>query len=169
MSVRWKSTVFAVLAVAAGCGGAGVHESAVGGGSNAATGTVEVSGQVIQGASGSILVFAYTDLPPSGETAGHEPASIDTVAANGEFALKVPPTAALTLVFLSDSANDGVVDHGDKVAILTGPDLTDLQSGDRVRIADARIEFAARRVTANNTVTRSRSPAAVTPTPVPAQ
>jgi len=40
----------------------------------------------------------------------------------------------VTLVFLADGSNDGAIDAGDPTAVLAGPDLGDLRSGDRVRV-----------------------------------
>jgi len=154
----------ACLALVAGCGGSpprtqsGIAASAAG---------VEVSGRVVQrGTRSSILVFAYTDLAPNEEPVGHEPASVATLPPDGTFDLTVPPAAALTLVFLADGANDGVIDGGDPIAVLTGPDLADLQAGDRVELNDAKIDFASRRVAGTIDVSRVTEPAR-TPTAQP--
>jgi hypothetical protein len=120
---------------------------------------VAVSGLVAQkGTRGSILVFAYSDLEPNEDPVGHEPASLDTLAPDGAFDLSVGPSQTLTLVFLADVSNDGVVDEGDPIAVLNAAELADLQTGDRVHVADASLDFHAHRVTATVDVARSAEP-----------
>ncbi len=125
-----------------------------------------MSGRVAErGTRGSVLVFAYIDPSTAEDSPSREPASVGTVAPDGGFDVAVPPSQSLTLMFLADSSNDGAVDEGDPIAVLTSPELTALQAGDRVQITDAKIDFTSHRVTATIEVTRSASPER-TPTPV---
>lgn len=151
------------LILAVGCGG-GSHSA--GAGFTASTARVEVAGHVSQrGTRGSILVFAYTDLGPADEPASHEPASIGTLAPDGAFDVEVPAAAAVTLVFLADGSNDGVVDQGDPIAVLRSPELVDLQAGDRVEVSDAKIDFISHRVDAIVDVARAAGNPRPTPDP----
>lgn len=150
-------------AVAAACGGgsSGGHT-----GFAPNTGAIEIAGRVaIAGAKGSVLLFAYTDLAPADDPAGREPASVSIVNSGGGFDMAVPGSGTVTLVFLADSANDGVIDPRDPTAVLTAPELAELQPGDRVQISDATVDFARHAVTATIDVLRSDPPR--TPTPVP--
>jgi len=162
------SGVMGLLALAAACGGP-VPQGAPSGGAASPVG-VEITGHVADaGTRGSILVFAYTDIAPGADVSVHEPASVSTLAAGATFDLAVPPCPSLSLVFLADGSNDGVVDEGDPVAVLTGPELVDLRDGDRVHVADVRIDFRAHRVTATIEVVRAAGGGPEhTPTPVPA-
>ena len=153
-----------LLACAASCGG-GVPRTESGSASTAAG--VAITGHVAQrGTRGSILLFAYTDLGPGDDPVGHEPASIGTLTPDGGFDLSVPPAPTLTLVFLADASNDGVVDQGDPISVLSAPELVDLQTGDRVQVNDASIDFHGHRVTAAVEITRAAGPGH-TPTPLP--
>ena len=80
--------------------------------------------------------------------------------------LSIAPSQSLTLVFLADGSNDGVVDEGDPIAVLSAPELADLQAGDRVHVDDASLDFHNHRVTATLEVARIGEPA-VTPTSLP--
>jgi hypothetical protein len=153
----------ASLILLAACGGGPRSES----GTTASTPGVVVAGRVAErGTRSSILVFAYTDLAPNEEPAAHEPVSVGMLAPDGTFDIDVPAAASLTLVFLADGANDGVADAGDPIAVLAGPELVDLQPGDRVQVSDAALDFRQRRVTATVEITRAGEPAR-TPTPAP--
>jgi hypothetical protein len=150
----------------AACGGAPPRSES---GFAASSGNVVVVGNVADpGTKGPVLVFAYTDLAPNEDPATHEPASIATVGADGSFDLSLPPSSSLTLLFLADGTHDGVVDRGDSVALLTSPELSDLQAGDRVSVSDAAIDFRGRRITATVDVARAGGEPATTPTAVPA-
>lgn len=156
----------AVLPLTAGCGGPTPHVTQSG--SDASAAAVEVSGRVTQrGTRGSILVFAYSDLAAGEEPTTREAASVGTLTTDGGFDLDVPPSASLSLIFLADGSNDGAVDEGDPIAVLSGPELVDLQGGDRVHLADVRIDFTAHRAAGTIEVVRSGEPQR-TPTPVPA-
>jgi hypothetical protein len=162
----WRGVgLLGLLPLAIGCGG-GSHGA--GAGFTASRAGVEVAGDVSQrGTRGSILVFAYTDLTPADDPAAHEPASVGTLTADGHFDLEVPAATAVTVVFLADGSNDGVVDEGDPIALLNSPELAGLQAGDRVQIGDAKIDFTTHRVAATVEVARAAAPVR-TPTPVPA-
>jgi len=152
------------LLLAAACGGGSRSTES---GFAADVSGVEVTGHAQQrGTRGSVLVFAYADPGAANDPSTQEPVSVGTVSPDGSFELRVPPSAALVLVFLADGASDGVVDQGDPIAVLTAPELVDLQPGDRVQIGDAAIDFTSHRVAARVEVTRSGEPAR-TPTPVP--
>jgi hypothetical protein len=104
---------------------------------------VEVTGNVASGApqGGSTLVFART-------SAKGEAVSVGLLGPDGEFTLSALPAGSLELVFLNDTASDGVIDKGDPIAVLANPSLRDLQEGDRVRAQDVQLDFGARRATA---------------------
>jgi hypothetical protein len=141
-----------VVAMATACGGPSPHAAQPG---LSAT-DVEVTGRVTErGSRASILVFAYADLAPSESPAGREPTSVGTVGQDGSFVIEAAPGASLSVVFLADNLNDGVIDDGDPIATLSSPELANLQAGDRVRIGDAKINFAAHRVDATVEVVRA--------------
>jgi hypothetical protein len=150
-----------------GCGGgAGVRSSGSSASVAGASG-VAITGRAIQrGTRGPVLVFAYQDLAAGDDPAAREPAAVGIVAPDGGFDLAVPASASLTLVFLADGANDGVIDSGDPVAALASPELSDLQDGDQVQINDLQLDFTHRTATAAVAVTRAGEPPR-TPTPVP--
>ena len=108
-----------LLAIAGACGGPaprGAHPL------DSAT-DVEVTGRVTErGARGSILVFAYADLGPTESPAGREPTSVGTLAQDGSFVIEASPGAPLSVVFLADNLNDGVIDEGDPIAMLNSPE-----------------------------------------------
>ena len=165
MSGRFLPAVaFLSLGLLASCGGSTSRSES---GLAASAAGVAVSGLVTEkGTRGSILLYAYTDLGPNDDPVGHEPASVSTLAPDGGFDLSVAPSQSLTLVFLADASNDGVIDQGDPIAVLSAPELTDLQAGDRVHIGDASLDFHNHRVTATVEVARIGEPA-VTPTALP--
>ena len=141
-----------LLAIAGACGGPAPRGAQP---VDSAT-DVEVTGRVTErGARGSILVFAYADLGPTESPAGREPTSVSTLAQDGSFVIEASPGAPLSVVFLADNLNDGVIDEGDPIAMLNSPELANLQAGDRVRIGDAKINFAAHRVDATVEVERA--------------
>lgn len=158
----------ALLLLAAGCGG----DSTLLGGdvfSTSAPDAVEVSGHLASaGTRGSVLVFAFLDLPTGQAPAEREAASLSTVASDGTFLLSVPPTQSLTLVFLADGANDGVIDGGDPVVVLADAKLSALQAGDTVQIADINLDFGGRKATAGSIEVQRPGEPPRTPTPVPA-
>jgi hypothetical protein len=152
------------LCLVAACGGPTPRSES---GLAASAAAVAVNGVVARtGTRGSILLFAYTDLGPKDDPVGHEPTTVSTLAPDGSFDLSIAPSQSLTLVFLADGSNDGVVDEGDPIAVLSAPELADLQAGDRVHVGDADLDFQNRRVTAAVEVARIGEPA-VTPTAVP--
>jgi len=130
--------------------------------------SVDLSGRAVErGTRGPILVFAFSDLAATDDPSVREPIAVGTMAADGNFELAAPPSAALTLVFLADGSNDGAIDEGDPIAILASPELSDLEAGDRVQVADLRIDFKARRAAATVEVARVGGDVARTPTPAP--
>ena len=146
-----------------GAGSGGAHS-----GSSATSAVIAVSGRTAErGTRGSILVFAYGDLGPSDDPSVREALAVGSMAADGSFDLAVPPGGALTLVFLADGSNDGAIDEGDPIAVLSSPELSELEAGDRVQIADLRIDFKAHRASANVEVARVGGDIVRTPTPAP--
>ena len=84
------------------------------------------------------------------------------VGADGGFVLSSRPAGTLTLVFLADEAQDGVIDRKDSVAVLADPDqqLAELGDGDRVRLVDVVLNFQIKKAVAGGIeVTRSASAA----------
>lgn len=122
------------------------------------------------GTDSSLLVFAYKDLPQDIDPARREPLSVGIVGPDGTFGLSSPPAHKLTIVFLADAANDGVIDRGDQIAILLDPDqqLSNLQQGDQVQLSDLRIDFSFGRAVADSIeVVRGTNPGpAPTVTPI---
>lgn len=148
------------------CGGPVPRGEQAGGA--ASTLAVEVSGRASdRGTRGSVLAFAYNDLAPGEDPATHEPLSLGSVSPDGGFDLSVPPSATLTLVFLADGSHDGAIDAGDPTAAFTAPELTDLNAGDRVQIADLRIDFKAHRAAGTVEVARAAGEPERTPTAAP--
>jgi hypothetical protein len=107
---------------------------------------VEVRGNVrlTDADAGSIVVFGFVDLPPTGSVTTEEPTSIGSVRPDGRFELSAPPGNTLTVAFLADAANDGVVDSGDAIAVLLDPEaqLRNLTAGDSVDLLDVQVDFA---------------------------
>ena len=128
---------------------------------------VEISGNLAGAGGGSILVFAFAGLPKGQDPSQAEPLSVGSVGPDGEFLISNPAGEMLTVVFLSDAANDGVIDPGDPVAVLMDPNhqLTDLRDGDRINLSDVQLAFATRRAIAAS-IEVARAPA-VPPTPTP--
>jgi hypothetical protein len=150
----------------AGCGGHSPSGSAA---SSAAVSSDEaaIRGQVTgRGTKGALLVFAFAGSGP--EVTAGEPLSIATVDPGGQFSLSIPPgPGGVTLAFLADGANDGVIDGGDPVAVLTSPALADLAGGDVVQISDVNLDFTAGKASAGSIdARRSEAGAALTPTEI---
>jgi len=81
---------------------------------------VVVSGHVAAlGTKGSLLVFALAGAAPEG--ADRETLAVAAIDADGDFAITMLPAEAVAFAFLADGANDGVIDGGDPIAVLTGP------------------------------------------------
>ena len=155
------------LFLLAACG----HPAGPAGGSAAlgAPDLVTVSGHVAApGTKGSLLLFALAGEAP--EAADREVLGIATVDAGGDFAFTFPPAGAVSFAFLADGANDGVIDGGDPVALLTSPSFTGLGGGELVTLSDVALDFTARKATAAAIdVQRPGAPApGFTPTAVPA-
>ncbi|MGD9765459.1 MAG: hypothetical protein AB7V27_17315 [Candidatus Binatia bacterium] len=167
---RLTSFGFLILtALAAGsCGEAGSRsaETAVSGTSGAG---VAVNGRVASpGTKGPLLVFAFAG--GEGELSDREVAALTTVDPHGAFALVTAPSDSLTLAFLADGANDGVIDGGDPIAVLEAPELAGLRAGDVVVITDVALNFTNHQASATAIEVRhaSGTPVAThTPTPAP--
>ncbi|MGH7789208.1 MAG: hypothetical protein ACRERC_20225 [Candidatus Binatia bacterium] len=162
----WTLPLLALLA--AGCGDSA---TLLGGDtfSTSAPDAVEVSGHLASaGTRGSVLVYAFVDLPAGQAPAEREAASLATVGTDGTFLLSVPPNQSLTLVFLADGANDGVIDGGDPIVVLTDAKLAALQVGDVVQIGDITLDFGGRKATVGSIEVQRAGEPPRTPTPVPA-
>ena len=139
------------------------------GGAAAAADEVVVNGHIsAPGTKGPLLVFALAGT--AGEPAERETLSLATVDANGDFAFAMPPVEVVSFAFLADGANDGVIDGGDPIAVLSGPALANLTGGETVLLNDVALDFTAHKATAASIdVQRAGAPQSTrTPTPVPA-
>lgn len=161
----------ALFAVLSGCGDEpGTTGAFVPSESQAAS--IELTGNISAGGeSQSILVFAFAR---SGDDTSDEQVSLSVgiVDEQGEFTLSLPPAGKIGMTFLSDSTNDGAIDRGDPIAHLDDGDqqLDDLQSGDRVHIADIHLDFRRKRAVADSIeVARAGDAVAPESTPTPEQ
>jgi len=159
--------LFALLAACGGSGGS--HSATTGGAAAVGPEEVAVSGHVTTlGTKGALLVFAFAggDADP----VAAQPLSLASLDADGAFAFTIPPVDGLTLAFLADGANDGAIDGGDPLALLTSPAFNGLRGGDLVVLDELALNFGARKASAASIdVRRSGEPASTrTPTPVPA-
>jgi hypothetical protein len=129
---------------------------------------VAVSGHLASpGTKGPLLVFALAG--DVGEPADRETLSVATVDADGNFAFTMPPVDVASFAFLADGSNDGVIDGGDPIAVLSGPSFASLSGGETVVLTDVALDFAAHKATAANIdVQRAGAAEARTPTAVPA-
>ena len=120
------------------------------------------------GTKGSVLAFAYAG--GAGELADREPLSVATVE-DGGFTMVIPPAEGVILAFLADGSNDGVIDGGDPVVVLSDPKLAQLQAGDTAQLTDVVLNFPAHTAVAGSIEVHSAGApqeAHFTPTPVPA-
>jgi hypothetical protein len=158
---------FALLLLAA-CGSpSGLPQGGAAGATAASE--VVVNGHLsAPGTKGPLLVFALAGN--AGEPADRETLSVAAVDADGDFALTMPPVEAVSFAFLADGANDGVIDGGDPIAVLSGPALANLGGGEVVILGDIALDFTAHKATAGSIdVQRAGAPQSTrTPTPVPA-
>jgi hypothetical protein len=130
----------------------------------------------------SVVVFAYpadSDLSKAARgrrddsiSAGQidqEPLSVGVVDREGAFAMSGLEAPALSIVFLTDGASDGVIDPGDAVALLGDPNdqLSELQAGDRIILEDIRLDFERKRAVAAHIEVIRFTPPAPTPTSAP--
>jgi len=170
---RWVPLLAAVaMFCAAGCGESQPPSAEPGSAPIAAGAGAEIEGNLAPDSvdgEASVLVFAYpgSEADP---TAG-EPLSVGVVDPDGSFVLSGLDAQSLTLVFLSDTASDGVIDAKDPVAVLTDPDhqMGGLQAGDRVVLGDVRLEFDHRRAVAEKIELVRATPAPVVFTPTAVQ
>lgn len=167
-----RAVLPALLPLLAACGGG--HAT---GGSGAAAASspvsvgadeVAVNGHVASaGTKGALLVFAFAGADADPTSA--ELLTVATIEADGSFSFTLPPVEALTLAFLADGSNDGAIDGGDPVALLTSPALANLQGGELVAIDGLALNFSVRKATAGSLdVRHPGAEPARTPTPVPA-
>ena len=156
-----------VLLLLAACGGGASSTSAGSGAEAVGLDEVAVDGRVsAPGTRGAILVFAFAAAEV--DPAAAEPVSLAVVGPDGDFAFTVPPVEALSLAFLADGSNDGAVDEGDPVALLTSPALANLTGGELITIDEVALNFTARKATAGSIdVRRAGAEPPRTPTPVP--
>jgi hypothetical protein len=130
---------------------------------------VEITGIVANlPESQSLLVFAFLR---SGENASDEPVSVGIVDGEGQFALSGLPPGKVSLTFLVDGANDGVIDPGDTITHLVDPDqqLEGLQDSDQVHLLDIHLDFNANRAVADAIEVTRADATAAPPTPTPTE
>ena len=130
---------------------------------------VAVTGHIATaGTKGPLLVFALAG--DGGDPAERETLSVATVDGDGNFAFTMPPVDVASFAFLADGSNDGVIDGGDPVAVLSGPSFANLSGGESVVLSDVALDFTAHKATAANIdVQHAGAPVAErTPTAVPA-
>lgn len=129
---------------------------------------VAVSGHIAApGTKGPLLVFALAG--DSGDPADRETLSVAAVDGDGNFAFTMPPVEVATFAFLADGSNDGVIDGGDPIAVLSGPSFSNLGGGETVVLTDIALDFTAHKATAANIgVQRAGGGETRTPTAVPA-
>jgi hypothetical protein len=155
--------LFAVAACGAPSGSAS-------GGSAAATvnvNEVAVSGHIASpGTKGPLLVFALAG--DAGDPADRETLSVAAVDGAGDFAFTMPPVEVVTFAFLADGSNDGVIDGGDPIAVLSGPSFANLGGGETVLLTDVALDFTAHKATAANIDVQRPGGEVRTPTAVPA-
>jgi hypothetical protein len=93
---------------------------------------------------------------------------VATVDADGNFAFTIPPVDVASFAFLADGSNDGVIDGGDPIAVLSGPLFANLGGGETLVVSDVALDFTPHTATAANVdIPRGGAPAR-TPTAVPA-
>lgn len=128
---------------------------------------VVVSGHVATpGTKGPLLVFAVGGTAP--EVADRETLGVAAIDAQGDFSLTIAPADTVAFAFLADGANDGAIDGGDPVALLTGPSFSGLGGGEVVTLSDVALDFAGRKAAAGAIdVQRPGAAAAFTPTAQP--
>jgi len=161
--------VLPLIAGLAACGGpSGSVKGGAAGVSAINDNEVGVNGHITSpGTKGPLLIFALAG--DSGDPAERETLAVATVDADGNFAFTMPPVDVASFAFLADGSNDGVIDGGDPVAMLTGPSFANLGGGETVVLTDVALDFAAHKATAANIdVQRGGAPQPVrTPTAVP--
>lgn len=142
--------------------------SVAGGAAAVADTEVAVSGHIASpGTRGPLLVFALAG--DGGEPAERETLAVAAVDADGNFAFTMPPVEVASFAFLADGSNDGVIDGGDPIALLSGPSFANLGGGETVILTDVALDFAAHKATAADIdVQRAGGGETRTPTAVPA-
>jgi hypothetical protein len=162
-----RALVAVLLALsAAACGGPGAPT--LGGASSASASGVEIGGQVTaSGTRGSVLVFAFPGTLTVAALAAEVPLAVATVESDGGFGMTIPPTEAVTLAFLADGSNDGVIDGGDPVVALADARLANLPAGSSVHLAAVALDFHAATARAGAIDVHRPGEAAATPTAIP--
>jgi hypothetical protein len=129
---------------------------------------VAVAGHIsTPGTKGPLLVFALAG--DAGDPAERETLSVAAVDGDGNFSFTMPPVELATFAFLADGANDGVIDGGDPIAVLSGPSFANLDGGQTVVLTDVALDFTAHKaMAANIDVQRAGGGETRTPTAVPA-
>jgi hypothetical protein len=169
--VRTFGAVLLLLLIAALAACGGPSGSVKGGTASVAAindNEVGVNGHIASpGTKGPLLVFALAG--DGGDPAERETLAVATVDADGNFSFTMPPVDVASFAFLADGSNDGVIDGGDPIAILTGPSFANLSGGETVVLTDVALDFTAHKATAANIdVQRGGAAAPVrTPTAVP--
>jgi hypothetical protein len=143
-----------LLAALAACGGP--SGSIRGGTAGNASGTaavndneVAVSGHLsAPGTKGPLLIFALAG--DAGEPSERETLTVATVDADGNFSFTMPPVDVVSFAFLADGSNDGVIDGGDPIAVLSGPSFASLGGGELVLLSDVALDFTNHKATAAN-------------------
>ena len=143
-----------LLAALAACGGP--SGSVRGGVASKASSTaavndneVAVSGHLsAAGTKGPLLVFALAG--EAGEPSERETLTVATVDADGNFSFMMPPVDVASFAFLADGSNDGVIDGGDPIAVLSGPSFANLSGGEVVVLSDVALDFTNHKATAAN-------------------
>jgi hypothetical protein len=160
-----------LLVLACGDGASTVDESSLP--SLGSSSGIELTGTVAQGESRpSLLVYALVQSAEPGDATGPRSPVVGIVNLQGEFILSRVPPGNVSIVFLDDTASDGVIDEGDPTAMLADEALHGLRHGDRVNLVNVRLDFAAQHARAEHIEVSPADPsAAVTepaPTPTPA-
>lgn len=159
--------LLALLSLAA-CGGSGTNLET--GAAASATNEVAIHGFLSSpGTKGPLLVFALAGA--GGDPSEREALSVGTIDPDGRFAFTTPPAEEITLVFLADGSNDGVIDGGDPIAVLSASSFAGLQGGELITLEQVALDFGARKATAGRVDVQHPGgvPSSTrTPTPVPA-
>ena len=166
--VKRLPLLLALLLLIAACGGP--SGSVSGGAAGVATvnvSEVAVTGHIsAAGTKGPLLVFAL--VGDAGEPAERETLAVATVDADGNFSFTMPPVEVASFAFLADGSNDGVIDGGDPIAVLSGPSFANLDGGQTVVLTDVALDFTGHKAMAANIDVQRAGGETRTPTAVPA-
>lgn len=169
MSLFRRTLPLLLIAALAACGG---PSGSVKGGTASVTAIndneVGVNGHIASpGTKGPLLVFALAG--DAGDPSERETLAVATVDAEDNFSFTMPPVDVASFAFLADGSNDGVIDGGDPIAVMTGPSFANLAGGETVVLTDVALDFTSHKATAANIDVQHAggSPPARTPTAVP--